>query len=398
MLKAYKYRIYPNSNQQAKIDQTVGVCRFIYNLALETKIYAYQAARINLSAIDLCYQLPELKAAYPWISEVDSQAVQAAVKKLDKAYAGFYRGGGFPKFKSKRSGTQSFQCPANTRRVDWEKSTLTIPKISGIPIRLSRKFDGQIKTVTISKTPTGKYFASILVDNKEMLPVKLNITETSTVGIDVGIKSFVVTSDGRQFEPNRKLKNNLKRLQCLQRRTSRKQKGSNNCKKANKYVATLHEKITNQRTDYIHQVTTRLIRDNQMESIVIEDLDVTGMLKNRKLSQAISDVSFGKFFEVLKYKCEWYGKNLIMINQFAPSSKRCSCCGAINEALSLADRAWTCETCGTHHERDHNASKNIKWYGLQQTIFNNHAPVGSRGEPVESWRLRWAKKQENPCT
>lgn len=394
MLRAYKYRLYPNADQKVKIDQTIGVCRLIYNLALETKIRAWQSARKNLSCFDLEYQLPELKEANPWMEEVDSQALKAAVKKMDKSFKNFYNGAGFPKFKSKRHGTQSFQCPANTRRVNWETSTLTIPKIADIPIRLSRKFDGNIKTVTISKTPTGKYYASILVDSTEIMGVKPPITEATTIGIDIGIKSFVVTSNGRQFEPNRKLKDNLKRLMCLQRRVRRKIKGSNSRKKANLCVAILHEKITNQRADYIHKVTTKLIRDNQTESFVIEDLGVAGMLKNGKLAQAISDVSFGKFFEVLKYKCEWYGKNIVVIDRWAPSSKRCSGCGAINNVLTLADREWTCAACGAHHDRDRNAAKNIKWYGLQQTIFKEQAPVGSRGGPVESRRLRRAKKQE----
>lgn len=394
MLRAYKYRIYPNKVQADLIDRTIGICRLVYNLALETKIRAWQSAKVNLSTIDLCYQLVELKDAYPWMKEIDSQALQAAVKKLDKSFAGFFRGNGFPKFKSRRRDSQSFQCPANTRRVDWNKGTLTIPKIADIPIVLSRKFTGIIKTVTISKTPTGKYFASILVDNKAELCPKPVLKAETTRGLDVGIKSFVVTSDGLSFDANRKLKNNLKRLQCLQRRASRKQKGSNNRKKANLCVSTLHEKITNQRTDYIQYVTTRLIRDNQTESFVIENLGVAGMLKNDKLSQALADVSFGKFFEVLKYKCEWYGKNLIVIDRWAPSSKRCSCCGAINEALTLADREWMCTECGAYHDRDYNAANNIRWYGLQQTIFKEQTPVGSRGEPVELRRQRRAKKQE----
>jgi putative transposase len=327
---------------------------------------------------------------------VDSQALQYAIRQMDSAFQKFFKGAGFPKYKSKHKSRLSFHAPNNKREVNWANATISIPKIENIPAILDRRFEGRINNITISKTPTGKYFASILVDNKAELPPKIPIIEQSTIGIDVGIKSFVVTSDGRQFEPNRKLKSNLKRLQCLHRRASRKTKGSNNRKKANKYVAILHEKITNQRTDYIQQITTQLIRDNQAESFVIENLGVAGMLKNSKLAQAISDVSFGKFFEVLKYKCDWYGKNLVVIDRFAPSSKRCSCCGAINDALTLADREWVCSACGTHHDRDHNAAMNIKWYGLQQTIFKEQTPVGSRGEPVELRRLRRAKKQENP--
>lgn len=382
MLKAFKYRIYPNDEQKKKFAQTFGVCRLVYNTALDVKSYAWKTAGKNLSAYDLKKQLPELKKEYPWISEPDSQALQATILNLDKAYDRFFKGGGYPKFK-KKSGHQSFQCPGGKREINWDKSTLTIPKIQDIPIVLHRKFDGKIKTVTISKTPTGKYFASILVDNEKELPIKNGITTEKTVGIDVGIKSFVITSDGKVYEPNRYLKNSLKRLQCLQRRASRKKKGSKNRKKANIRVAGLHEKITNQRNDYTHKTTKMLISDNQTETFCIENLNVAGMVKNHKLSQAISDVSFGEFFRQLKYKAEWAGKNVIVIDRFAPSSKRCSECGEIKEILTLQEREWTCE-CGAHHDRDINAAKNIKFFGL------NNSGAGSSGEPVELRRLRRA--------
>lgn len=392
MLRAYKYRIYPTKDQQSKIDRTIGVCRLVYNLALETKIRAWQSAKINLSALGLCYQLVELKKAYPWMAEVDSQAILASVMRLDKTFKNFYLGNGFPKFKNKKS-RQSFQCPNNTRKINWEKSTLAIPKIKDIPIELSRKFEGKIKIVTILKTPTEKYFASVLVEtNQEKTEPKQIISET-TIGIDIGIKSFVVTSDDKFFEPNRKLKENIQRLKVLQHRTSCKKKGSNNRKKSNLRVARLHEKIANQRADYVHKITTGLIRDNQTETFVIEDLNVVGMVKNRKLSQALSDVSFGEFSRQMKYKCEWYGKNLIVINRFAPSSKRCFNCGEINHSLTLADRVWACQ-CGNQCDRDENAARNIKYFGLEQTIFKNKTPEGIRNEPVELRRLRWAKKQE----
>ena len=388
MLKAYKYQLFPNKRQSEMIEKTLGICRLVYNLGLETKIRAWQSAQKRLSAIDLCYQLPELKESYPWMNEVDSQAVQASVKKLDNAFDGFFKGKGFPKFKSKR-GRQSFQCPNNTRRVDFEKGTITVPKIPNIKAAISRTFEGQIKTITISRTPTGKYFASVLVDNKIELPAKAAIDPTTTVGIDMGIKSFVVTSDGRFYEPNRYLKNSLARLKCLQRRASRKKKGSNNRKKANLCVAILHEKVANQRADYIHKITTGLIRDNQAETFVIEDLNVVGMLKNTKLSQAISDVSFSEFVRQMRYKCEWYGKNLIQIGRFDPSSKTCSKCGAYHEDLTLSDREWACEDCGSTHDRDLNAAKNIKAMGLKQ-----YSGRGTPVEPVEPRRLRRTKKQE----
>jgi len=392
MLKAYKYRIYPTKDQQIKIDQSINVCRLVYNLALETKIRAWQSAQKTITAIDLCYQLVELKDAYDWIAKVDSQALQASVKNLDKAFHGFFLGKGFPKFKSKK-GRQSFQCPNNTRRIDWDKSTLTIPKIKNIPIVLSRTFDGKIKTITIIKTSTNKYFASILVDNNQQTLLKPIITSENAIGIDLGIKSFAICSDGRFFEPNRKLKQNLHRLKILQRRSSKKNMGSNNWRKANKCVARLHEKIANQRADYIHKITTRLICDSQVETFVIEDLNVAGMVKNRKLGQSLKDVSFGEFRRQMHYKCKWYNKNLIVINRFAPSSKRCSECETINDTLTLGDREWTC-VCGVKHDRDLNAARNIKYYGLQQSIFKNNTPEGIGVGPVESRRIRRAKKQE----
>ena len=265
---------------------------------------------------------------------------------------------------------------------------MTIPKIKGIPIVLCRKFEGKIKNVTISRTPTGKYFASILVQTNEVLPVKPVVSPDKTIGIDLGIKSFVVSSDGQTFEANRKLKNNLQRLKVLSRRVSRKKKGSNNRKKAVKCLAILHERITNQRTDYIHKTTSSLVKgDNQ--TFMIEDLNVAGMLKNRKLSQAIADVSFGEFARQMQYKCDWYGKNLIKIGMFEPSSKTCSECGIINETLALADREWVCANCGSIHDRDFNAAKNIKQMGL-----NKQTPAGSREEPVEQRSKVRAKKQE----
>lgn len=392
MLKAYKYRLYPSDDQINQMNHHFGCCRMIWNLALDVKKIAWNNARKNITRNQLQKQLVELKESCPWLYDVNSQSLQSVLMHLDNAFHGFFKGKGYPKFK-KKTGYQSFQCPQNVK-VNFDDSAVFIPIIKTVKATISRKFEGQIKTVTISKTSTGKYFASILVDNKAELPVKPSITEATTIGIDVGIKSFVVTSDGRQFEPNRKLKSNLKRLQCLSRRVSRKTKGSNNRKKANKCVATLHERIANERIDYIHKITHALTHDNQVGSIVVENLNVSGLLKNEKLAQAIADVSFGKFFEVLKYKCEWYGKNLIVIDRWAPSSKRCSCCGAINDALTLADREWMCTECGTQHDRDYNAAKNIRWYGLQQIIFKEHSPAGNRGEPVESRRLRRAKKQE----
>lgn len=384
MLKTFKYRIRPTRVQEKMLDHHFGCCRLVWNLALAAKKGAYETSKINVTRYELQNQLLDLKQTYDWLYEVNSQSLQSVLLNLDNAYKMFFMGRGYPKFKSKRS-AQSFRCPQFVKIVDGK---IKLPIIGKIAYERSNNFKGDIKTVTISKTPTGKYFASILVETAAPIPAKPQVMPGTTVGIDVGIKSFVVTSNGKFFEPNRKLKESLARLQYLQRRASRKKKGSNNRKKANLCVAKLHEKITNQRIDYCHKITTGLIRDNQAETFVVEDLAVVNMLKNRKLSRAISDVSFGEFFRQMKYKCEWYGKNLIVIDRFAPSSKRCSSCGEINDSLTLADREWTCK-CGAIHERDLNAAKNIKYFGLEK-----YSGRGTTGEPVESRRLRRTKKRE----
>lgn len=393
MFKGFVYRIYPTESQEELIEKTFGCCRLVYNLALETKINAWKSAGINLSAFDLMKQLTDLKKEYRWMTKVDSQALQASIRNLDRAYKNFFNGGGFLKFKSK-GGRQTFQCPNNKREIDWENSTLSIPKIKDIPIVLSRKFEGKIKTVTITKTPTGKYFASIVVEDEKELPCPPPVQIEKSIGIDTGIKSFVVTSDGRTFEANRKLKDSEDRLKVLQRRASKKQKGSANRKKANLKAAVLYEKITNQRLDYIHKVTTELTSDNQaVSTIFVEDLNVKKMLLDSNLSQAISDVSLGKFYEVLGYKCKWKGINLIKIGRYDPSSKRCNACGEINQSLTLKDRTWKCSSCGTSLDRDENAAQNILWYGIQ--YLNNKTGAGSSEEPVEEPTLVGPVKQEN---
>jgi putative transposase len=242
VLKAFKYRLYPTEVQVRQIDQSIDVCRLVYNLALEVKIWAYQNGTY-LSSFDLFHQLVDLREAYDWVREVDSQALQASVKKLDAAFKNFFNGGGYPKFKKKRTGG-SFHCPNNTRRINWEKGTLTLPKIKDIPIVLSRRFEGEIKTVTVRKTPTGKYFASILVETGQG-GIKAKPVEHA-VGIDLGLAHFAVLSTGEKINNPKYLSKTLGRLKVMQRRASRKKKGSRNRKKANRKVALLYEKITNQ--------------------------------------------------------------------------------------------------------------------------------------------------------
>ncbi len=379
MLKAYKYRLYPNEAQKELIEKHFGCTRFIYNLALETKIESWKK-RVNVTKFDLQKQVVELRKDLPWLGDINQHSYLSALLNLDNAYKSFFKGRGFPKFK-KKSNRQSYQIPSGVRRIDWSNGTLTLPKIKNIPIVLSRKFEGEIRKTTISKTPTGKYFASILVKTPEAIPAKSPII--NSIGIDLGLSHFMITSDGVKTDNPRYLRASIERLKVLQYRASKKKKGSQNRRKAFHKVAVLHERISNQRLDFLHKVSSKLVYDNQVDTICMENLAVKNMVKNHSLAQAISDVSWGKFVELVKYKCEWGGKNLILIDRFFPSSKTCSNCGVINQELKLSDREWTC-VCGSIHDRDINASINIKNSG-----------AGCSGEPVELLSIDGAVKQEN---
>ena len=269
--------------------------------------------------------------------------------------------------------------------------TCSFKRLPSLPQSCFSGFEGKIKTVTISKSSTGKYYASVLVDNGIELPKTKEVIRSTTIGIDVGISNFVVTSEGEVFPNLRSLKSCLDRLKVIQKRASRKVKGSQNKKKANKRVAMLHEKIRNKRIDHIHKTTSALVKtkihESQVESIVVEDLNVAGMLKNRKLSQALSDVSLSEFMRQLDYKCKWNGINLIKIGRFDPSSKLCSSCQQKNDNLKLSDRLWTCSNCGETHDRDLNAAINVRDIGLSRS--------GRSEEPVELSALVEAVKQES---
>ena len=254
--------------------------------------------------------------------------------------------------------------------------------------KLSKTFEGILKTATVLMTATGKFFISILVEDGSETPKKELFGYDSTIGIDVGIKHFVTLSDGTKIDNPKFLKNSLQRLKVLQKRLSRKQKGSKNGDKAKYQVAKQHEKITNQRKDFLHKLTTKLVRENQ--AIAVETLNVAGMMKNHHLAQAIGDVSWSEFFRQLEYKCEWYGKTLLKIGQFEPSSKICNVCGSINHDLKLSDREWTCARCGTFHDRDTNAAINIKKFALQdQNLIGVVAPGGTGVEPAGDANISW---------
>ena len=331
------------------------------------KITAYKERKETLGNVYLTNLMKsELKAEHEWLSEVNSQSLQSALRNLDTAYTNFFRNTkavGFPRFKSRKD-RQSFLCPQHCR-VDFKKETITIPKAKDIPAVLHRNFKGTVKTVTVSMTPSGKYFASVLVDTAIQELPAIPVQVDTALGIDLGIKSLAVCSDGRTFDNPKNLQKSLGRLKLLQKRLSRKQKGSSNRNKARIRVARLQEYIANSRKDNLHKITHALTHDSQVRTICMEDLNVKGMQRNHHLAQAVGDASFGMFLTLLEYKCSWYGVNLIKTGRFAPSSKTCGKCGHVYKGLKLSERSWTCPKCGTHHDRDFNAACNIKEFGLK---------------------------------
>ena len=367
MLRAYKYRIYPTEEQKVLFAKTFGCCRFVYNWALNLKIEAYKQDKKSVAYKEVQDRMVnELKKENQWLTEVNSQALLNSIRNLDTAYKNFFRDPhavGFPKFKSRKS-KQSFQCPQHCS-VDFKKGTLSIPKAKDIPAALHRRFKGTVKTVTVSMTPSGKYFASVLVDTDiQELPAS-PVQGDTALGIDLGIKSLAVCSDGRTFDNPKNLQHSLDRLALLQKRLSRKQKGSANRNKSRIRVARLQEHIANCRKDNLHKIIHALTHDSQVRTLCMEDLNVKGMQRNRHLAQAVGDASFGMFLTMLEYKCRWYGVNLIKIDRFAPSSKTCGQCGYVYKRLKLSERSWTCPECGTRHDRDFNAACNIKEFGLK---------------------------------
>jgi putative transposase len=352
---------------------------------------AWVERKENLNRYALSLLLPGWKKAQEtsWLSEVNSQSLQAALANLDTAYCRFFhRKAGFPKFKSKH-GRQSFQVPQSGKVGD---GFIQIPKIGKIKAVISREGSGGIKTISISCTPTGKYFASVLYEDGVEAPPKLPVTEAGTIGIDLGIKEFAVLSTGERVANPRNIKQASRKLRRAQRRLSRRAVGSNNRNKQRRIVAVIHEKVANRRKDFLHKTTTRLVRDNQTDSFAIEDLAVANMMKNRCLAKAVADAGWAEFRRQLEYKAERAGKNVLVIGRFEPSSKSCSC-GIVNKDLKLSQRTWTC-VCGLKHDRDLLAARNIKRFALHP---QNRSIAGDTGEftPVET-ADGWSLKQESP--
>ena len=353
MLKSYKYKINPNEEQTVLLNKHFGSIRFAYNYFLNERKKEYETNKNTINYYDNAKSLTELKKQenYSWLNEINSQSLQYSLKCLDGAYQNFFKfKKGFPNFKSKHT-KNSFSVPQSVKLIDGK---LVIPKFKEpIDLILSRRFNGKIKSCTISKTPTNEYFVSILVETTHSVVPKTG----KSVGIDLGIKDFVITSEGYRYKNNRYTKTYAKKLKEHQQHLSRKTKGSNRYQKQKLKVATIYKKITNSRLDNLHKVSTELIK--KYDLIVLEDLNIKGMIKNHKLSKYIVDASWSKFVEFLTYKAEWNDKKIVKIDRFFPSSKTCNSCGYINQNLKLDMREWTCPSCNTKLDRDLNASMNI---------------------------------------
>lgn len=365
----------------------MGSCRFVYNLALETKNHAYASHRKNLSCFELIKQLPELKKECEWLKEVNSSSLQQAIVDLDKAFTSFFKGRSkFPNFK-KKSGKQSYRNP-HGKEILIKENMIFFPKFrEGVKLIQDRKFKGTIKNTTISKTPTGKYFISVLVETGKDNPKPQKVKPETSIGIDLGITSFAVTSNGELVNNPKYLRKAMLHLKYLQRQVSKKKKGGSNRKKAVYKLALQHERVTNKRKDFLHKLSTDLIKNH--DTICLEDLNIAGMVKNHSLAGAIGDASWSEFVRQLKYKAEWSGKNVLQIPTFEPSTKICNVCGATNHTLTLADREWAC-VCGVNHDRDINAAINIKNYCLK-----NYSGKASRQKSVELPTLVGAMKQKD---
>lgn len=356
--KAYRFRIYPTKEQEILLGKHFGHCRFVFNMFLSERKIKYENEKISLNYYDNAKSLTELKKdkEFVWLKEVNSQSLQSSIKNLDTAYKNFFKHGcGFPRFKSKHD-KQSFKVPQN---VFVKDDKLIIPKFrEGIKLILHRKIEGSPLFATISKTKTGKYYASITCE-EDYKPFKKT---NKDVGIDIGIKELAILSDGSRYGNIKLLKSKLKKLKYEQRQLSKKVKGSGSRNKQRLKLALVYEHIANSRKDYLHKITTTIVRENQ--TICVEDLDVIDIMKNHYFAQAMCDASLGAFYTMLEYKSNWNDRQFIKIDRFFPSSKTCSNCGWIKQDLTLSMREWTCASCGETHDRDTNAAKNILKQGI----------------------------------
>ena len=364
--KAYKFRIYPNRKQEDLIQKTFGCTRFVYNHYLFQRIEQYQSVGKSPTYFQQNKDLTLLKKQLSWLRDVDKCALQNSLRDLNAAYQNFFRDiqngrkHGKPKFKRKRDSKKSYRTDNGRNTISVVDGRIKLPKLGLLKCSVSKEVRGRILSATVSQKPSGKYFVSICCTDIEI--DKLPKTG-AIVGVDLGIKDFVVTSDGLRYPNNKYTYRSEKKLSKLQRRLSRKSKDSNNYEKARIKVARCYEHIANQRSDYIQKLTTELVRNYDV--ICIEDLNVAGMLKNHNIARSVADASFFEFRRELEYKSAWYGKRLSVIGRFYPSSQICSGCGFKFEGTkNLSVREWICPACGKRNDRDLNAATNILSEGI----------------------------------
>ena len=373
MLKAVKIRLYPNSAQTTQINKLLGCYRVVYNQCLARKIKSYEENKVveNRTTLGRFVHHELLKDdRFSWLNEQNTKVLKQAVIDMLTAYKNFFeRHTGYPKFKSKKDNKQScrFELGAISKRNVYTDCKLSLANIKNIKFRCNKKYaeylqknKDNIKQATLSKLPCGEYWLSILVDGDLTRRVK---ESHHTIGIDLGVKDFIVTRDGEVFENLHFKKNESKKLVRLHKSLSRKQKGSNNRNKAKKKLAKAYKKINDRKQYYLHQVSNYLIDENQI--ICMENLNVKGMLRNHKLAESIQEMNFGEFRRKLEYKAQWYGRKIVFIDRFYPSSKTCNKCGCVNKTLKLSDRIWICPECGMIIERDYNAALNIRDEGIR---------------------------------
>ncbi len=361
MRNVVKVRLYPTPEQKRSLAKAFGSVRWLWNYCLAQNNKIYKETGKALSAITMKKWIPQLKlqAETEWLKETYSQCLQASVINLGIAYKNFFeKRGGFPRFKSKH-GKQSLQYPQNVKLLD---DAVKFPRLGEIKANLHRTFEGELKTVTITKTKTGKYYASLLFDDG--LPEPNPSHKGKAIGIDLGLTHFAISSDGSKFENPRHIKKHERNLKRKQQKLSRKQKGSQARARARRLVAGVHEKISNARIDFLHKLSRKLVNENQV--IITENLNIKGMVRNHKLAKSILDCGWGMFLKFIDYKCQKEGKVFLEIDRFFPSSKTCNHCLTVVDSLPLDLRTWDCPSCGTKNiDRDINAAKNIRDEGLR---------------------------------